>query len=298
MKVAVLASSNMMPGAADQREDAFERDEQMGKLVPALAAHGVGCELVEWRGADRRADEFAAVMPLLCWDYWDHREEFLRTMERAAERTKVFNAPDTLRWNTDKSYLDELGSKGARLIPTEVVERFSDEAAMNAYAAFGTNTLVVKPLVGGGAWRQALLKQGEPLPPESELPPAETMIQPFLPSVVEEGETSMLFFGGKFSHALQKTARSGDYRIQSQYGGREVPIVPEPEVAEFARSQLALLDETPLYARVDLLRGLDGEMCLIEMEMVEPYLYLGLSEGEGGENRGAKAFAEALVGLL
>ena len=194
--------------------------------------------------------------------------------------------------------MDELGRKGARLIPPQVVGRFSDEAAMNAFAAFGTNTLVVKPLVGGGAWRQALLKQGEPLPPDSELPPAETMIQPFLPSVLEEGETTLLFFGGKFSHALRKLPKAGDYRIQSQYGGREAPIVPEPEVAEFARSQLALLDETPLYARVDLLRGLDGEMCLIEMEMVEPYLYLGLSEGEGGEKRGAKAFAEALASLL
>ena len=301
-KVAILASDDMMPDAPRQREDAFERDEQMGKLVPALAARGLGCELIPWRGADARAGEFAALLPLFAWDYWDARGDFLATLERAGRTTRVLNPPDLLRWNTDKSYLERLGAHGAPLIPTQVVDRVTDEAAMTAFAAFGTTRLVAKPLVGAGAWRQALLVQGEPLPPEAELPPGRAMLQPFLPSVGEEGELSLLFFGGAFAHGLRKLPRSGDYRIQSLYGGREVAWEAEPDVVELARGSLALLGalgfDTPLYARVDLLRGLDGHMKLIEMELVEPYLYFGLSEGDGGENRAAKRFAAALAGRL
>ena len=298
MKVAVLASADMMPGADRERADAFERDEQMGKLVPALAARGLECELVEWREAERRAGEFAAMLPLLCWDYWDHRGDFLGALERAAERTRVLNAPELIRWNTSKSYLEEMGRRGAPLIPTQVVERVTDEAAMNAFAAFGCTELVAKPLVGAGAWRQALLRQGEALPPGGELPPGRAMLQPFLPSVREEGELSLLFFGGAFSHGLRKLPKGGDYRIQSLYGGREVAWEPEAELVELAERCVGMVGGVPLYARVDLLRGLDGEWKLIEMEMVEPYLYLGLSGGEGAENAGARRFVEALVGRL
>ena len=120
------------------------------------------------------------------------------------------------------------------------------------------------------------------------------MIQAFLPSVVEEGEYSFLYFGGSFSHALIKRPKKGDYRIQSLYGGTEETYSPIKQERASARSVLNALSFTPLYARVDLLRGRDGKLKLIELEMLEPYLYLAHAEGEGGDNKGAQKLAAAL----
>jgi len=298
MKVAILASDNMMPGAHDEREDGFERDEQMGKLVPALAALGAGCELRRWRDVEAIADEYNAVLPLFCWDYWESREEFLSAMDKAGERTRVINAPSLLRWNTDKAYLADLGEKGAPIIETVTVEHVDAEVVAQAYETLGAERIVIKPQVGAGAWRQVSLRRGEAIPAPEEMPPGTTMIQPFLNAVEVEGEISMLHFGGRFSHALRKTPKAGDYRIQSLYGGREEVYVPDAAMIALAADVLAMMHEVPLYARVDLLRGNDGEWCLIEVEMVEPYLYLGLSAGDGGENAGAQAFARALVDVL
>ena len=298
MKVAILASDNMMPGADGERPDFFERDEQMGKIVPALAALGVGCELRRWREADAIAGDYAAVLPLLCWDYWEQRDAFLATLERSAERTRVLNAPGLLRWNTDKAYLAELGAKGAPIIETVIAERVSEGVVREAFETLGAERLVIKPQIGAGAWRQVSVRKGEALPEASEMPPGRAMIQPFLKAVETEGEISMLYFGGRFSHALRKTPKAGDYRIQSLYGGREVEFAPDAGMIGLAADVLAMMDEAPLYARVDLLRGNDGAWRLIEVEMVEPYLYFGLSAGEGGENLGAQAFASALVERL
>ena len=288
----------MMPGAADERSDSFERDEQMGKLVPALAALGVGCELVRWRDCDAGAEDFAAMMPLLCWDYWDQRESFLATLDRAGRKTRVLNSPATLRANTDKAYLAELAARGAPVIPEISVEFATDAVIQEAFDRLGSDTLVVKPRIGGGAWRQVKVERGRPLPPGSERPPGPALIQPFLHAIVKEGEVSLLHFDGRFSHGLRKLAKPGDYRIQSTFGGREEPFVPDAGLRGLARDILGLMDEVPLYARVDLLRGNDGAWKLIEIEMVEPYLYLGLSAGEGADNLGAQAFASALLGRL
>ena len=124
------------------------------------------------------------------------------------------------------------------------------------------------------------------------------MIQAFLPSVIEEGEYSFLYFGGQFSHGLIKRPKKGDYRIQSLYGGTEDTYVPSGTERASARSVLNVLDFTPLYARVDLLRGLDGKLKLIELEMIEPYLYLSHAEGEGADNLGAQKLAEVLAKKL
>jgi len=157
-----------------------------------------------------------------------------------------------------------------------------------------TDKVVIKPQIGGGAWRQVLYSKGEPFPSKDELPPEAALIQAFLPSVQSEGEYSFLYFGGQFSHAVLKQAKAGEYRIQSVYGGRETTYVPTREDRDAARAVLDVLDFTPLYARVDLLRGLDGRLKLIELEMIEPYLYLPHAKVVNSINQGAVNFTKAL----
>ena len=298
-KIAILASDNMMPNAGDQSGECFERDEEMGKLVPAFAARGMAAQLVRWREIGARAGEFDAVLPLFVWDYFEGNEQaFLAQIAAADAKTKVFNDFNCVKWNVRKSYLDELEKSGAPVIQTVVLERVTETAIAKAFDTLGAEKIVIKPQVGGGAWKQVLHRKGDPFPTKDTLPPAEAMVQAFLPSVIEEGEYSFLYFGGQFSHGLIKRAKKGDYRIQSIYGGTEESYVPTGAERNTARAVLDALDYTPLYARVDLLRGLDGTLKLIELEMVEPYLYLAHADGEEGENKGAQKLAAALAKRL
>lgn len=298
-KIAILASDNMMPDANNQRPDFFERDEQMGKIVPAFAARGMQAELIRWREAAERADDYDAMLPLLVWDYFEGNEvAFTAEMAKVEAKTKLFNTFKTLNWNSNKSYLDELEAQGAPVISTITADRVTETGVARAFEELETDTLVIKPQVGGGAWRQVLYKKGDPFPSKDELPPEGAMIQAFLPSVTEEGEYSFLYFGGHFSHGLIKRPKSGDYRIQSIYGGSEETYTPSSQERAAARAVLDALDFTPLYARVDLLRGRDGTLKLIELEMIEPYLYMAHAEGEGGENKAAQKLAESLAKRL
>ena len=298
-KIALLISDNLLPTAENARPDRFELIEEVGKLTPALAAHGMELHEVRWREIADRAGEFAAILPLMVWDYFEGNEDaFLTAIARAEKITPVFNSFDMLKWNADKSYLDELHARGAPVIRTLTVERVTERNVARAFEELETETLVIKPKVGGGAWRQVLYKKGEPFPDADTLPPEGALIQPFLSSVTEEGEYSFLYFGGRFSHAARKTPKAGDYRIQSIYGGAEETYTPTQAERDRARDILDVLDATPLYARVDLLRGDDGTLKLIELECIEPYLYLPHAKGEGGENEGAQKFAKALKARL
>jgi len=299
MRIGLLASSNLLPNSDNQRVDAFEFDEELGSLRPAFAKLGLTIDPLLWDDAAKRASDFDALLPLMVWDYFEGNEaRFLDTMRRANMTTPVFNPPALLHWNSDKRYLEEMAADGAKVIPTLSVEAVTESAATAAFKQFGTDRIVIKPQVGGGAWRQALHAKGEPWPEAALLPPGHALIQPFLPSVTKEGEYSFLYFGGQFSHALVKTAKPGDYRIQSSFGGQETTYQPSANEVAMANAILATLDEPPLYARVDLLRGLDGELALIELEMIEPYLYLPHAEVIGGINQGALRLGEALLARL
>jgi hypothetical protein len=139
-------------------------------------------------------------------------------------------------------------------------------------AAFGTGDVIIKRQVGGGARGQTRYSR-ESLPPPGPILDRPGMIQPFIPAIVSEGEFSFLFVDGKFSHALIKRARSGDYRIQEAYGGASQAIDPTPTDRAAAQLVLDVLDAPPLYARVDMVRGADGGLLLMELEILEPYLF-------------------------
>ena len=299
IKIGLLISDNLLPHLKETRPDRFELIEEVDKLTPALAAQGMELVEVRWREIAERAGEFAAILPLMVWDYFEGNEaDFLSAIAKAEAITPVFNGFDIIKWNADKAYLDELEARGAPVIPTSTVERVTESNIARAFEEFETDTLVIKPRVGGGAWRQVLYKKGDPFPASDDLPPEGALIQAFLPSVQAEGEYSLLYFGGRFSHAVRKTPKLGEYRIQSSYGGLEETYAPSQAEKNNAQYVLDALDFTPLYARVDLLRGNDDQLKLIELELIEPYLYFPHAPGEGGDNKGAIAFTEALISWI
>jgi len=268
-KIAYLASRVTLPGSPIRRTDAFEHDYMMDALRGPFEARGMRVEDVAWD--DPKADwaDFDAVMIGTAWDYWDRLEEFLAALERIEGQTRLFNGSSLVRWNARKTYLRELETKGARLIPTLWLDVADEAAAKAAFGTLGADDLVFKRQVGAGAKDQHRVKRGEPIPAM----PHPMMVQPFLPMIQTEGELSFIFIDGEFCHALIKRAQPGDYRIQSTYGGREEKITPSAEDLAAARAIIGTLDEAPLYGRVDMLRGDGGGLLLMELEVIEPYLY-------------------------
>ncbi len=298
-KIAILVSGNLLSGGAGKREDIRELEEQMGKLTPAFAGLGMDLSLLNWRDAPAKAENFDAMLPLFAWDYFEGNEqEFFMAMAQVDKRTHLFNPFHILKWNSNKAYLEELGNNGAATIPAIAVDKLSKERVLRAMEKLDADKIVIKPDIGGNAWRQALYEKGAPFPDAANLPPQGALIQPFLKSVLSEGELSFIYFGGQFSHAIVKRPKDGDYRVQSGYGGREEPYTPSQTDRAQVRAVLDVLDFTPLYARIDFLRSDFGQLLLIELELIEPYLYLSFAEGEGGNNKGAQKLAKALLKKL
>ena len=293
MKIAFLACAETLPGSTCRRVDAFEHDQQVAALRPPLRDRGANLVELDWRAPLQSFLSFDAVLLGTTWDYQDRRDEFVKRLsDIEAAGVPLFNSAALIGWNIDKTYLRELVDKGALMIPTLWSVSPSQADIENAFDMLNADKLVIKRQVGAGAEGQMLVDRNE-----SEFNPTvldrPMMIQPFLPAIQEEGEYSFIFIDGVFSHALLKTTASDDYRIQSAYGGQEQAIDPDHEDLMAAQSILSLLPDTnPLYARIDMVRGQEGGLLLMEAELIEPYLY-PLQGPEFGER-----MAEALINRL
>ena len=286
-KVVYLCSQVTISGSPNRRSDAFEHDRMMDALRPEFEKREMTIEEICWDQSDIAWDEYDGVIIGTAWDYWDRAERFLEALEHIESRTRLFNSASMVRWNSDKRYLKELASKGAKTIPTQWIECPTEAAVKAAFDSLQSDDLVVKRQVGAGADGQYRLQRGDAIPQIDHA----MMAQPFFPSIQTEGEMSLIFIDGEFCHALIKRAAVGDYRIQSTYGGTEQAISPSAEDLKSALSVLRSLDEIPLYARVDMLRAETGELYLMELEAIEPYLYpvegpeLGWRMAEGVKRR-------------
>lgn len=243
-------------------------------LRPAFAAKGMDLVEIDWRAPLGDFDGMALVLIGTPWDYQDHPEEFLAKLDvLEAGGVPVANPPEVVRWNYDKRYLKDLAGRGAPVVPTLWHDEPGGENVIAALEQFATESVVVKRQIGAGALGQHRFTRND-LPPEGWRMGHAAMIQPFLPAIVSEGEISLIFIDGAYSHALRKRAADGDYRIQSLYGGSEEPFAPSSGELAAAASVLAACPfPTPLYARIDMVRLPSGELAVMEAELIEPYLY-------------------------
>lgn len=226
---------------------------------------------VDWEGFD------------LClikstWDYHEKHGEFLAWARRVEAVSELWNPLETVAWNSDKSYLRELDKRGVQVIPTIWVKQGAKIDLEHVLADRGWEQIVVKPVVDLGAKNLRRARAGgneAQAALASVLHHHDAMVQPFLPSLEAQGETSLIYIDGELTHTVGKRPASGDFRVQSIWGGASERTEPDADQIELAERAIAQLDELPLYARVDLVEGLDGVPCLIELELIEPNLYLG-----------------------
>lgn len=231
--------------------------------------------------------QYARVLPLLAWGYHRDHARWSRaceTWERAG--VPLSNSERVLAWNSDKRYLSELAGRGVAVPPTTWTERLTPEQLDRAFDETGADELIVKPSVSGGAWKTQRLRRGDAI---EEATDATMLIQPYLPTIESAGETSLLYFGGRLSHVVNKRPPGGEFRVQEQFGGLYSLLSSPPAGAvALAEQVLAAIDAPLLYARIDTVPDADGRWLLMEAELIEPDFYLGVDPSQGD------TFAQAL----
>lgn len=278
-RILILTPDPASPAASGRWRQVFDR------MVVPLSREGVEVEGRPWTSLGDPT-EFDLVAPLVTWGYHADFERFLdmiRTLETSG--VPVANPPSVLRWNADKAYLNRLWSQGAPAIPTLFLDRTDAASVALAGERLGATRLVVKPRISAGSYRTLRIRVGDSL---DGAPDGAALVQPYLPSVETEGETSLIFIEKAFSHAIRKVAAPGEFRVQPEFGGRIAPLDPPEDVMAAATAILDAVEEPLLYARVDMVRDLEGRPALIELELLEPDLYLDHDPGAG------RAFAEAV----
>ena len=245
--------------------------------VDPLRRRGWSVESVPWR-EDAGWDRFDAVVIRSTWDYFHHLESFLRVLERIdASRARLLNPLPVVRWNARKEYLRDLEARGVSVVPTRWGRGLDAATVAGLFDELDADEIVVKPAVSANAAGTYRLTRTTPPSAlagvESALRGREFLAQPFVRGVVDEGEFSVILFGGEHSHTVLKTPRGGDFRVQEEHGGLIRAVTPEPALLAAARAALAAAGATPLYARADLVRTGSG-FALMELELIEPSLYL------------------------
>jgi hypothetical protein len=244
--------------------------------LPHLAGHGIRTDTLSWRQTKIDWGEFDAVIIRTPWDYQKHPREFLAVLENIERRTTLHNPLDIVRWNLDKTYLRDLAEKGVAAVPTLWGEIYDAASFSRWLDVLDTEEVIVKPTVSATAAYTYRLREFD-APLVSVFSEREFLVQPFMASVLDEGEYSLFYFNGEFSHAIVKRPKPEDFRVQEEHGGIITEIEADDELRAAAANVLAQTGENLLYARVDLIRDEDGEFVLMELELIEPSLYLRMN---------------------
>jgi len=255
----------------------------------ALEAAGMAVESVAWNGGADVAG-FDLILPLVAWGYHQRVGDWHAWLDQAeARRLPIANPVPLLRWNSDKAYLAELGAAGVPTVPSLTIECLDEQSLARARAAFGDD-LVVKPLVSASAYGTHRLGAADSIP--EAVRGWRMLAQPWLAAITSSGEWSLIYFDGAFSHSVAKVPRAGEFRVQPEHGGIITPCDPPPGAREVADAALAQAPTASTYARVDLVRGNDGALQVIELELIEPALWLNYAPDPGAFAAAVRSAAE------
>ncbi len=258
------ARVDMLMPVSGSHYDAVAAD-LVAPFCTAFASAGMTLRLRPW---DLGPGDGDAALALFAWGYHFDVVRWDAMLAAWPTDRPLFNPPALLAWNTRKTYLLALEAAGVPIVPSRFGHADAASVAA-AFDAFGCDELVVKPQISAGSDRTVRVRRGDALEPLDD-----AILQPFLPAIAKEGELSLFAIGGTFSHAARKVATGGDFRIQPQFGGRFTRYEPDAEAMRVFDTVLAALPHAPLYARIDLLRRADGKLALIEVEAIEPDLYV------------------------
>jgi glutathione synthase/RimK-type ligase-like ATP-grasp enzyme len=268
MKNIALATSSKHPNLAE--------DDRL--LLAPLAEHGIQASPAVWNDPQCDWSRYAAVAIRSCWDYHLQPDKFLHWIEELeSANIAVFNPASLIRWNANKSYLRDLDTRGVPVVPTFwPAQSTTPFTLQQKLKELGWRKAVVKPRISATAYRTQLVTSDDATTAQSLFDDLRrspgVMLQKFMDAIVAEGEWSLMFFGGTFSHAILKRPKPGDFRVQNDFGGNSRLADPPSHVLASATRAVEAVDPT-VYARVDGIVD-QGRFLLMELELIEPMLFL------------------------
>ncbi|MCU7554744.1 hypothetical protein OCL06_09045 [Alteromonas sp. ASW11-19] len=271
-----------MPSVAflsmDNLDDFFVYDEL---LIPYFEQAGWQVTSVPWRDSTDW-NNFDAVIVRSPWDYQQSPASFLQCLRDIERSTAYLENPLALmEWNLEKTYLKVLQEQEVATLPTLWQCGFDLNAIEQARSRFNTNKLIVKPVLSANADDTFLLTGETAVMQQDTLSDLyqqrQIMIQPFAEAVVEAGEYSVFYCDNRYSHAILKTPKQGDFRVQEEHGGSLQAVTPDHDILAVCEQALAAMPTDSLYARVDIIR-FDNHWAIMELELIEPSLYFNLDD--------------------
>lgn len=248
-------------------------------LHDPLKAAGWQVEEISWRTKDVNWSAYDLVIIRSTWDYQNDPAAFLAVIKTIERQTLLKNNFATVKWNMDKRYLKDLQKKGIPIVPT-LWSADLKKPIPSFFNALDCQEIIIKPTISANAHATFRLDANSFAEQQTKLQAVfkdrPYMVQPFVKKIISEGEYSLFYFDGEFSHSIIKKPKEHDFRVQEEHGGRLRLIEVQKELLDFGKNIMATIAETPLYARVDLVRLEDGSFALIELELIEPSLYFNM----------------------
>lgn len=265
-------------------------------LTAALEQKGLKVARTSWD--DNQFDWSSADFALFraTWDYFHRFNEFHHWLNDKKELIHFINPYSVIQWNMDKHYLGDLRAKGVNIPPTVFLEQGELSSLKDRVQQTGWKKAILKPAIAGGARHTYLIDMDSADRYQDvfqQLISNESMLlQEFQEHIVSKGEVSFMVFGGKYSHAVLKKAKSGDFRVQDDFGGSLHEYTASNEEIAFVEHAIAQCNVMPVYARADVMWDNRNKLCLSELEMIEPELWFRRDE------HSAKAMADALSSYM
>ena len=246
--------------------------------IEPLSALGWRVSTVSWRQKNMPWSDFDLVIIRSTWDYWNDVATFLATLEQISRQTLLANHLELVRWNLVKTYMRDLQEKGIGIVPTLWASSLQADSFTRFQAELGTSEIVVKPAVGANGEDAFRVSRSDPAQRLESIAARfrrrDCMIQPFMPNIISEGEYSLFFFSGQYSHAILKTPAKSEFRSQEEHGGEIRSIAPQEKLLLRAQQAMETISPSPLYARIDFIRDDADDFLVMELELIEPSLYL------------------------
>ncbi|WP_288446117.1 hypothetical protein [uncultured Chryseobacterium sp.] len=271
MKIAYITYSGALKYA---KANGFNENED---LLPFLRNRGFDITSEIWDDPQVDWTKYDVALLKTPWDYHQKFEQFDRWLDQLESiNVKLLNDYKVVRWNMDKHYLQEVEQSGFEIIPSIFLTKGWKEDLSPFFAKLDTDKLILKPCISGGS-RNTIVLDKHNTDRDSEtvvklLKEGDYIVQPMM-SQIQDGEWSFIFLGGKYSHTIIKKPKEGDFRVQQIFGGTIEPISPDQRNIAEAEKYISKYAKDTLYARVDGLM-VNGRFMLMELELVEPFLYL------------------------
>ena len=265
-------------------------------LKSAFESQGLKVDVTYWDNPSYEWQQTKSVLFRTVWDYFERFDEFWDWLEQVKTKTRLINSYELIKWNIDKHYLRDLKNNGIQVVPTYFADRENNISLQEIANINDWKHIVIKPAISASAFNTYKItndeiEQREQLFHEL-LQTHDMLVQPFFPTISELGEASLMVFGGKFTHAILKKAKTGDFRVQDDFGGTVHDYNPTQEEINFAEKVFQSCTSTPIYGRVDIVWDTNKNLYLSELEIIEPELWI--------RNRpeSAKKIADAVIKIL